>query len=76
MPLFLKRQCNRTLLSPGDAAFFKENGYLVKKRLLDPASLAPIVDHVWANAPACVDRSDPASWVDPPFVSGLHNCPG
>jgi hypothetical protein len=63
-------------LSPDDIQFFKEEGYLVKRQLLDPASLMPVTNHVWKHAPACVRRADPTSWVDPNFLPGLHNLHG
>jgi hypothetical protein len=33
-------------------------------------------DYVFDMAPSFVDRHDPTTWVDPPFVGGLHNLAG
>ena len=38
--------------------------------------MEPIVEHVFANAPAGVSQADPATWIDPPFQPGLHNLHG
>lgn len=57
------RQCG---ISPLETAFFKEHGFIVKRGLIPPETLAPFVDLFWTDvAPPCLDRSDPSTWVDP-----------
>eukprot|EP01051_Picozoa_sp_SAG22_P000318 SAG22_NODE_7_length_40155_cov_25.241356_31_plen_485_part_00 len=55
---------DRPGLSPAEIAFFKEFGYVIKRRLLPPASLQPFVDAAWAVAPGGVSREDPSTWLD------------
>jgi hypothetical protein len=58
-------------LSPAEAAFFKTNGYIVKRGLIPAADLAPFVDLFWERcAPPCLDRDQPATWVDPQERAG------
>jgi hypothetical protein len=53
-------------ISPEEAAFFKENGFLIKRGVVHAADLAPFVEEFWRTiAPPCVDRHDPCTWVDP-----------
>ena len=51
-------------LTPAEAHFFKHHGYLIKRNLLPKASLDPVLDYVWARAPDCVRRDDPATFTD------------
>ena len=52
-------------LTAKDIAFFKANGYLMKRRLLPAEDLAVCVEKFWAAAPPCIGPDDPDSWVDP-----------
>ena len=61
--------CRDVSLSPEEVAHFKEYGWIVKKRLIDPADLAPIRDCIWPAAAALglpIDRHDPSSFTLPP----------
>eukprot|EP01051_Picozoa_sp_SAG22_P012305 SAG22_NODE_1265_length_4958_cov_61.157440_3_plen_367_part_00 len=49
-----------------EARFFKANGFLVRKNLLDPQLVEQARRRVYAAAPGPIDRADPASWVDAP----------
>jgi hypothetical protein len=55
-------------LSKAEVAFFKENGFLVKRGLLnEPETFARIVDYVWEQVPrGLVKRDDPKTWIDAP----------
>lgn len=55
-------------LSEAEVAFFKENGFLLKRGFLDEnETFARIVDHVWENVPReLVKRDDPETWIDAP----------
>jgi len=55
-------------LSEAEVAFFKENGFLVKRGLLnEKETFARIVDHVWENVPReIVNRADVKTWIDAP----------
>ena len=49
----------------------------VKKALVDPAALrGPVQDYVFQHAPAGIERGDVSTWIDPPFVNGLHTHSG
>ena len=50
-------------LSPEDIAFFKREGYLVKREVLDPGLMARATDRMWEAAPAGIDRNAPETWV-------------
>lgn len=52
-------------LSPEDIGFFKENGYLIKRGVLDPDLMAEARESLWANALHELDRNDPSTWVGP-----------
>lgn len=54
-------------------AFFKANGFLVKRGLLDGDALRRIREYVFSMAPSTVDADSPSTWVNPPFIEGLHN---
>ena len=56
------------VLNPDEIAHFKEQGFIVKRRLIDDdAALAQAVEHLWANVPRGILRRDePASWLDAP----------
>jgi hypothetical protein len=50
-------------LSAGDIAFFKRDGYLIKRGVLDPALMARARDRMWEAAPPHLDRNSPDTWV-------------
>ena len=52
-------------LTPAQHQQFREAGYLVCERLLQPSELDAAVDHIWRHAPHPVDRARPATWTDP-----------
>ncbi len=52
-------------LDPQEIDCFKENGYLIKRGLLDPALMQRAREALWAGAPAELRSDDPASWVGP-----------
>lgn len=56
--------------SADEAAFFRENGFIVKRSLLPSASLARGREEFWRHVPACIQRSDPSTWVDPERHAG------
>jgi hypothetical protein len=55
-------------LSEEEATFFKENGFLIKRGLLDEKeTFERIVDYVWENVPReIVKRDDVQTWFDAP----------
>ena len=52
-------------LSQDELAFFRANGYIVMRSLLDPALMAQARESIWADPPPGVRRDDPASWIGP-----------
>ncbi len=52
-------------LTVEEIVFFKEQGYLIKRGILDPALLERAREALWAGAPAKLKRDDPSSWVGP-----------
>ena len=51
-------------LSAEEASFFKTNGFVVKRKLVEPEELEGFVEECWADAPAPVRRADRSSWLD------------
>lgn len=56
---------NNNALSTEEITFFKENGYLIKRGILDPGLMAQARACMWAGAPAQLKRHDPDSWTGP-----------
>lgn len=54
-----------TQLSAQEIDFFKENGYLIVRGLLDPALMDKARARLWAGAPAELKRDDPDTWIGP-----------
>jgi hypothetical protein len=53
-------------MSLRETAFFKKYGFIVKRGLIPAEDLAPWVAGLWEAAmPPCIDRHNPATWVDP-----------
>lgn len=52
-------------LNEADLTFFKENGYLIKRGVMDPELMARARETLWASAPPELDRNDPSTWVGP-----------
>lgn len=53
------------VLSSEEVTFFKENGYLIKRGILNPELMTQARACLWAGAPAPLKRDDPASWIGP-----------
>jgi hypothetical protein len=51
------------ILSRDEINFFKTNGYLIVRSVLDPALMAQTRDRLWASAPPELDRHNPATWM-------------
>lgn len=51
-------------LTADDLEFFSKNGYLVKRKLIEPRNLQVCLDKFWDGAPASIRREDPSSWID------------
>lgn len=52
-------------LTANDIRFFKENGFLIKRRVLRPELMAQAQEVFWAKAPAQLRKDDPATWIGP-----------
>ena len=53
-------------LSDEDILFFKREGYLVKRNVLDPELMARARDRLWDGAPPSMDRYAPG------YLGGPH----
>ena len=53
------------LLTTDEMRFFKRNGYLVKRGVLDPDLMERARARLWDGAPPGRRRDDPATWVGP-----------
>ena len=55
-------------VNPWEAAHFKENGFIVKRGLIDdPSVFEQVDDYLWRNVPrGLIRREDPTSWIDTP----------
>ena len=54
-----------SLLSNEEISFFKREGYLFKRGVMDPILMAKARDALWAAAPTRLKRDDPYSWNGP-----------
>lgn len=52
-------------LTKEDICFFKTNGFLIKREVLDPQLMARARNEMWAGRPASMDVDDPDTWVGP-----------
>jgi len=71
-------------LTADDKAFFRENGYLIKRDVLSHTQIQDAQDALWSGIQA--DRNDPATWVNagprvpvpsshPALMATLHEAP-
>ena len=51
-------------LTSDDKAFFKENGYLIKRGLIDKPTTDAALDLIWENMDEGIKRDDPSTWYD------------
>ena len=54
-----------TPLSQDEIDFFKQNGYLIQRAILDADLMARAREALWENPPPGITRDDPDSWVGP-----------
>ncbi len=52
-------------LTTEEMVHFKEQGYVIKRGLLDPELMAQAREALWAGAPAPLQRDDPTTWIGP-----------
>lgn len=50
------------MLTASEIEFFHEQGYLIKRQVLDTSLIKECVDHFWESAPDCLDRDNPKTW--------------
>ena len=54
-----------TPLTPEEIRFFTDEGYLIKRGVLDPHLMARARDCLWQAPPPSLKRHDPSTWVGP-----------
>lgn len=52
-------------LSTEEISFFKREGYLIKKGVLDPDLMARARERNWAGTPDRMKPDDPTTWIGP-----------
>jgi len=52
-------------LTDEDVLFFKENGYLIKRNVLDSDLMARARERMWDGAPPGVEQDNPVTWIGP-----------
>ncbi len=52
-------------LTPSEISFFKREGYLIKRNVMDPALTARARDRMWAGLPTRFEEDDPETWAGP-----------
>ena len=52
-------------LTTGQLRFFKREGYLILRRVMDPELMARARERLWDDPPASLNREGPATWVGP-----------
>jgi hypothetical protein len=66
----------KTELTRAEAEQFKSKGFVIKRGLIPAEELQPFVERLWDEAPECVSRDRPESWVDPQWVNTPPDRPG
>ena len=54
-----------TNLTSEEIHFFKEEGYLIKRKVMNEKLTARARERLWENAPAELDRTDSDTWIGP-----------
>lgn len=52
-------------LSVEELRFFKRNGYLIKRKMMDPDLMAQARRRLWDDPPSSLNPDDPRTWVGP-----------
>ncbi len=52
-------------LTKNELRFFRDNGFVVKRNVLDVKLVAKAVDVFWENAPPSMERDNPETWYGP-----------
>lgn len=52
-------------LTEDEIRFFKREGYLFKRGVMDPELMGRARDRIWEGAPARMKRDDPSTWMGP-----------
>ena len=60
-------------LTADQITFFKEQGYLIQRKLIDPAQIASWQDQFWTHLGA--DADDPATWPEGHVIEGFTTDP-
>ena len=60
-----------TCFTHNEMRFFKRNGFVIKRKLLNQELLAEAHEAYWEKVPAQLKRDDPATWVGP-FREEFH----
>jgi len=63
------------LLTSDELRFFKRNGYLIKRGVMDPALMARARACLWDEPPPSMKRDDPRTWVGPLPAADLSKDP-
>ncbi len=54
-----------TKLTPEEIKFFREEGFLIKRGIMDESLTAQARERLWENAPPEIDRDNPDTWIGP-----------
>ena len=52
-------------LTEDEIRFFKTNGYLIKRGVMDPELCARARERLWDDPPPSMKKNDPDTWVGP-----------
>ena len=52
-------------LTPDEIRFFRDEGFLIKRGIMDATLTALARERLWENAPPEIDRDNPDTWVGP-----------
>ncbi|MDE0449883.1 MAG: phytanoyl-CoA dioxygenase family protein [Spirochaetaceae bacterium] len=63
------------MLNVEELRFFKRNGYLVKRGIMDAALMARARESLWEAPPRSLKRDDPTTWVGPLPAGDLSKDP-
>ena len=52
-------------LTPDEIRFFRDEGYVIKRKVMDEGLMAQARERLWDNPPPGIDRNDPNTWRGP-----------
>jgi hypothetical protein len=62
---FFSSQTGTLKLTPDEIRFFRDEGYVIKRKVMDENLMAQARERLWDKPPPGIDRNDPNTWRGP-----------